>query len=1186
MKTRTLYSVLSFFLILSTLNLLAQTTKSSYTFEDEISVLRFEKLSIQQGLSQSTVRDICQDKDGFMWFGTIDGLNKYDGYTFEVFKNLPENPHSITENRAVKLFAGKDGEVWIGTSKGLNVFQPEYNQFVSFVHDPDNPNSISDNDIYDIVQDKFGHIWVATNGGGLNQIILNTDIAKDSVLEPSDYKIVRYLHNPEDENSVSGNKVWSLCLDNDGMLWIGTDNVLDRYNPVTKQFKHYKHSPNNPAGFHGNTIWDIYADKQNNIWIATLSDGLNKYMPGIDGFEHYTTKNKLSSDAIYAIFQDRDNTMWVGCYNGLNRLNNDGKTFTTYTHSPIDQYSLSNDVVWSIFEDQAGILWIGTADGINRLDLENKRFYHIRNQPDNDNSLLNNNVWTFLEDKKEGVFWIGTSDGLDKFNPKTKTFTHYTAIRNDPKTLNNRNVWTLAQDPHNPDILWVGTWGGGLNKFNKKTETFKEFMTIENDSTSLSNNFVKTLFFDSENTLWVGTLVGLNKFNKEKGNFVRYMKDKDNPKAISDNFIYSFYEDSRNNFWVGTRRGGLNKMDRNTGQFVHYQHQPDNPKSLNNNTIRVIHEDKAGSFWIGTTGGLNLFDRDKEEVTKIYTERDGLPNNTIYGLLEDEYGNLWMSTNIGISKFDPKTRQFDNYDESDGLQSNEFNGGAFYKNSKGEMFFGGINGFNVFKPGEITDNSYRPPVKITDFLILNKSVPLGKAVDGRTILEKHISQTKNIVLSYKDYVFSFEFASLHYASPENNRYAYMMEGFDEDWNLSDANRRFATYTNLDPGDYVFKVKGTNCDGVWSEEVAGIAIEIEPPFWQTWWFRLLVAAFIIGSAVSFYIIRINIIKRQKRILEQQVKERTAEVVEKSEEIMAQRDELEQTNKVLEKQKAEISEKNKTLQIQTQKLSRQNDFIKGSIRYAKTIQNAILPIKSNMDNYFDSFIIFRPKDIVSGDFYWFTHIPESKNNKAKDLLAVIDCTGHGVPGAFMSMIGNRLLNEIVNERAIYDPAEILSRLNNEIIKALKQEHTDNNDGMDVCLCCLEKEKDNTAITYSGAKRPLIIHRKDNSEPEVIRGDRKSIGGLRSNIARDYRFTNHKTSLYDGDTAYLTSDGLIDQNGKDRRRFGTPRLLVLLSEIGNKPLQEQKQILVETLEKHQQDEMQRDDITFIGIRCGHVL
>lgn len=1298
------------------------------------SQIRFERLNIEDGLSQSTVFCIHQDSKGFMWFGTSDGLNKYDGYKFVIYKSDPEKPNSISSNYINCIFEDSRKRLWIGTRDGgLNLYEPKTETFKHFAHDDERKSSLANNTIYQIYETHDSALWLASNGG-LSKLIEIKE--NEAVFE--NYTL------SDDKEVVSKNYVRSIFEDENRTLWVGAfSGGLSKFDRKTKTFTRFSHEPENKNSITPGQVKVIFEDSKGELWVGT-QEGLNRFNRERQVFIRYThnpeNPKSISSNRINAIWEDKWGQLWIGTYGGgLNVYDRQNDAFIHYTNNPSVPTSLIHDRIWTIYGDEAGVLWVGTLGGISKYDKSKAKFEHFTHIPDDANSLSHKWVWAFNQDQ-DGVIWIGTQNGLTKFDPVKNEFDFFRHEPDNPNSLSHNSVKAIWQDKNG--ILWIGT-RGGLDKFNPETGKFKSYRYIPDDSTSLNHNDVRAIYRDSYGVLWVGTFDGgLDKFDDETETFTHHIKDENNPKTISNEAVWLIYEDRKQRLWIGTFGGGLNRYIRETGSFIHYKHQPDNTNSISDNNVRTICEDIAGRLWIGTSNGLNLFDPESETFT-WYKQKDGLPNNVIYGILSDDNRNLWMSTNNGLSRFNPASRKFKNFTEKDGLQSNEFNGGAYYKNKNGKMFFGGINGFNMFYPDSIKNIDYEPNVVITDFLIYNKSVPIGEYQDERVVLQQSITETDYIGILYSDYTVSFEFAALHYSSPEKNYYMYKLEGLDDNWITTDADKRFATYTKIQPGEYEFKVKGTNSDGVWSQNVASVTLRVQPPFWQTWWFRITAVILILGGAYSWYWSRINRIKKQKIELERQVKERTAEIARKNQELEKQKAAIEQsyrnvkrlseigheitvnlsveriintvnenvnqlmdasvfgigiynpTNQTIDfsgtkengkilpfycydfddrsrlasrcfKQSKEIlisdfenefekyidsiktpkagkrpmsiiyiplSVKDKKIgvitvqsfkkdaytdyhldilrnisvytaialdnadayfQIERQAkrlaqqadelketndaLSREKEYTMGSIRYAKTIQNAILPSKNAIEKHFETFILFRPKDIVSGDFYWFEEI--QSNGKTLYYAAVIDCTGHGVPGAFMSMIGNRLLNNIVIEKRILKPADILNKLNEEIIKALKQNETDNNDGMDLCLCVIEKNGDEFTVQYSGAKRSLLCFDSEKKRIRLINANRFSIGGYR-NRSVNKQFEDKTLKFNRNDVLYLTTDGYVDQNAPDRKRFGTRRLLHILQSIGTQTLDIQKTILDKELDEYMQNELQRDDITIVGFR-----
>ena len=828
--------------------------------------IKFEHVSIQQGLSQSTVSCILQDKKGFMWFGTEDGLNRYDGYNFIIYKNEGLDKTSLSDSYILSLYEDKSGVLWIGTySGGLNKFDRENGRFVHYKHVPGSTDTLSNNMVQSIYEDSKGTLWIGTYDG-LNKF------------DRENERFTQYKHDHANPSSISHNRITVIHEDRRGTLWIGTEGGgLNRYDPEKGKFAHWTHQEGNPDSLSNDVVQTIYEDKSGLLWIGT-NTGLNSFDRKREKFTSYThdpdNSQSLSHNRIGSILEDKTGALWIGTYGGgLNRFDPENGRFARWLHEPGNSKSLNNNQVLSIYEDRTGLIWIGTfGGGVNRFNPEKSQFAYWANEPGNPNSLSHNFALSIFEDR-DGTLWIGTDGGgLNRFEREKNAFEHWVNQPGNPHSLSNNRVRAIHEDRFG--MLWVGTYDG-LNRFDKTTGTFTRFKHDPSNPNSISHDYVRAIYEDRFGMLWVGTFGGVNKYNPQTEKFTSYIHDPENPASLSHDRVVSICEDrGEGTLWFGTGNG-LNRFDRETQQFTHWVNEPGNSHSLSNNRVQSIYEDRNNTLWIGTYGGgLNRFDR-KEERFINFNEKDGLPNDVVYGILEDDEGNLWLSTNKGISRFNPQDETFRNYDINDGLQSDEFNSGAYHKNKYGEMFFGGINGFNAFFPGNVKANLHIPSVVITNFQIFNKSVPIGKRPDGRTILSKSITETKKISLSHKDRVLSFEFAALHFVSPEKNEYAYMLKGFEKEWNYV-GDRRFASYTNLTPGHYVFRVKGTNNDGVWNEEGVSIGITITPPFWKTLWFQGVAAIGFLLILYAAYQVRTRAIRERAKELEKNIKERTSEL----------------------------------------------------------------------------------------------------------------------------------------------------------------------------------------------------------------------------------------------------------------------------------------------------------------------
>ncbi len=1076
--------------------------------------LKFSRIGAEQGLSQSVVNCIVQDKKGFLWFGTDDGLNRYDGYEIWVLKNNHEEENSISNNGILSLFEDENEILWIGTNGGgLNSYNPVTQSFHRYLNEEKNPGSISNNVVRTIFEDRDKNLWLGTEEG------LN-------LLDRISGKFTRFSL----QHGLKNDRIWGICQDSEGILWLATyGGGLHSFDISTKKFTQYP-----DVGMDGENriqnsekLRSVFFDSKGTLWVGTHGASLGTFDIKSKKFFYFTLNEKDPSTVITRIFEDSKGVLWIGTRTGLvayQREKNHQKgsnesataagTFFTYLNDESNPLSLCHNSVSDIYEDRAGSIWIGTnGGGISAYHKTSNKFGHFHRNENSPNAALSNKTYAFEEDQT-GRLWIGTYEGgLSAFDRKKGIFFNY------PQKINHthQNVLCLHIDTDN--MLWFGTWGGGVNFFDLNKNSFgtKPLVNTGNKN-SLCNNSVLCIQSDPKGVLWIGTFNGLDSYDKKTKIFKKYSTTD----GLINNTIQTLFFDRHGNLWIGTAKG-LSFMDMATGEIKSYK-EDKGKKGLPSNSVNCLFEDGEGNLWIGTVMGLCRMNV-KTETFEHFFEKDGLPNDYIYGILGDNSGFLWLSTNKGLSKFNPSAKEndrerFRNYLVLDGIQDYEFNQGAFFKSKKGEMFFGGQNGFNAFFPDQILDNKHIPPIQISSFKIYGKEVKLDTT----------INEKKYIELSYKDNFFSFEFVALDFVLPAKNSYSYKMEGLDENWNVP-TQRRYANYTDLAGGDYVFMVKGANNDGVWNEQGTSISIRIKPPFWKTNWFYAFCTMLGFLSVFLFIQIRTRQIQKEKKILEIKVAERTKELAQK------------------------------------------NKDITDSIQYAKRIQEAILPTRETIFKQLpESFILYRPKDIVSGDFYWFC----KKDNKK--IIAVVDCTGHGVPGAFMSMIGHNLLNHIVIENGVTSPEKILSKLNSGVQDALKQKSAEGEtmDGMDVSLCAIDSEKNE--IEYAGAFRPLYFIK--GGILEKIEGSKFPIGGAQQENERDFAQTFRKVSK--GDMLYMASDGYADQFGGPKgKKFMTKRFQELLLEIHAFDPVSQKKILDDRITDWRGKLEQVDDILVIGIR-----
>jgi PAS domain S-box-containing protein len=839
------------------------------------SIVQFEHLTIEDGLSQNAGLVIFQDSHGYLWIGTQDGLNRYDGYTFKIFKHDPEDPNSLSHNAILAIAEDREGYLWIGTwGGGLNRFDPATETFVRYRPVTGQAASLSNDVVTSIKQDASGVLWVGTLRG-LNRYNPETD------------GFDHFNHDPDNPNSLSSDAISLIFEDSRGELWIGTGAYgiegagLNRFDPSTGKAIRYQHDQNNSRSLSSNNISSIYEAPDGMFWVATggfslPGGGLNQFDPDTGITQRFThdpdLADSLSADDLMTLWGDDGGALWIGTWTaGLERmeLSRPGH-FVHYQNDRFFPDSLSGNEVWSLYKDRSGILWIGTShSGINKLPANSGQFSLFRHNPGNPASLSADAIGAFAEDRN-GDIWIATwGAGLERLNLRTGEFTHYRHDPQNPESLSDDLFMDVYVDDYN--MVWAGTLGKGLDVLHPVTGRVTHHVHDPEDSSSIADDNIAAVSSDGDGGLWIGTFGGLSHYDPDTNSFINYAHDPEDPSSLSENKVVSLYLDSKRNIlWMGTWGGGLSQLDLNDSRqadprratFMNYRHNPEDPSSLSEDSVWAIHQTQDGSLWLGTQMGLNRFDLASKTFSH-YTEKDGLPNNAVLGILEDDSGKLWLTTNNGLAQFEPNSGTFVTYDTSDGLQSNEFNSNAYYRARSGIMYIGGINGFNVFNPADLKPNPIPPQVAVTGFAVFNEPVTVD------------LSSQEPIELSYKEDFISFEFAAFDFQSPQKNQYAYQLEGFDKDW-IQAGNRRYATYTNLPGGEYIFRVKAANSDGVWNETGVAIPVFITPPVWQTWWFNgslIVVLAALVAGGFRW---RMNAVREQNIQLETQIADRTSEL----------------------------------------------------------------------------------------------------------------------------------------------------------------------------------------------------------------------------------------------------------------------------------------------------------------------
>jgi ligand-binding sensor domain-containing protein len=824
--------------------------------------MRFDHLSVEQKLSQGNASHILQDQYGFMWIATEDGLNLYDGISFTVFRNNPLDSNTITGNNIRCLAEDRAGNIWIGTLAGANMFDRKNNRFIRYQHNDAIASSLIGNEVNSIYFDSKNNLWISTASGL-------------SLFDSTTQSFMHFLRNPgNDPDKV----VRGVVEDGRKRLWVGTASGMLLMNEDRRTFRSFIHDPSNPQSISSNKVICLYTDKDFNLWIGTFDGGLNKLNTATEVFTRYlhdpANPKSLANNYVQFIRQNTAGEIWIATDGGLCRFNPNG-TFDTFKKVEGDETTISSNITTCVYFDRNDRMWVSTRfGGVNVYDKDRYKFRHIRHLNHDPNSITNNTVTNFDEDSDGNLYISMDGGGINKLDRKTGKFSVVAAGQ-----LSGDKVLAIELDDTRGG-LWAGMWAAGLNYYDPKTNKVKKYFYDEANPKSLSDNNIFDILEDSKGNIWIGTFNGgLNKYNPATDDFTRFIHDPHDSTSISPTAVGYLIEDSRGKIWIATEREGVCELDPETGIFKRYRANANKPGSLSSNNIFSIFEDSDKNIWIGTDGGgLNMLDR-KTNTFVVYRQQDGLPNDAIFGILEDGEKNIWVSTNKGLSRFSKEKRFFKNFTVSDGLQGNQATRWSFFKTSDGQLLFGGTNGFNIFDPSKIKDNPFIPPVYLTDFKLFNKSVP----IDENGILKTSIMFTKEIDLAYGDNMFSFEFTALNLQQPEKNQYRYRMEGFQDEW-IDLGTERKAPFTNLNPGEYTFRVIASNNDGVWNMEGASIKINIIPPFWKTWWFNSLIVVIIASSVVYYVRYQKKKAKRLQAELKAIIEEQTGEVKKQNEEII--------------------------------------------------------------------------------------------------------------------------------------------------------------------------------------------------------------------------------------------------------------------------------------------------------------
>lgn len=833
---------------------------------------RFHRYDTREGLPSSTVNAFAEDSFGFIWVGTSDGLCRFDGYTFKVFRKSDDQKNGLSNNWITALLPTGNGDLWVGTEAGLLYFDGRQEQFTQ-VHKQLNIEPVY---ISKILPDGQGNLWVGTKSG---------------------------------------------------LYFITSDQKVTAYKPIK----------DNPSSLSHENIFDLLLDQQNRLWVSTSRGGLNLMLPDRKSFQVFrhdaANPSSISSDFLRKMILMPDGKILIGTSDmGFNVLDPATFTFTNFNHNPANPKSISSTSAFSFLLDQQKRLWIGTwSSGLNIFDLATGRATRFMNNPDNPYSIPNNAIRCMLESSTGDIF-IGTDNGgVARFNQRDQQMVRYQHNTRDENSLFTNLIKSVYED--DDQVLWIGTTHGGLNKYDPRTEKFTVYLKPDNTQDGRARGTIWSISRGADNILWLGTSRGVGKFNKVTGTCTFYEPDDRKPEGLSANNVLKVLDDGRGSLWIGTWYGGLNRMDIKTGKFEHFFTSESDSTSLPSNNITDILHDSKGRLWVATEDALSLFDARKRNFSharlgkasvlmiaedtqgilwlasseglirydpetrerKMIQERDGLSGNLLNTVLPDREGWLWIGSNKALDRYNPTTGQILTFDVSDGLAGNDTESRACFGSRNGKLYFGGSEGLTEVDPQKFTTNNLKPKIQLTSLLLFNKPV----AVSDTTVLPQTLHTARDLALDYSNYIFAIEFAALNFDQADRNLYAYKLEGFDKDWVNTNYADRKAVYTNVPPGNYTFRVMASNNDGVWNEAGAELKITIIPPWWKTWWAQALFYAALAGCVVLFFQVRISVIKHQKRVLEEQVRLRTAEVVQQKEEIQSQAERLQELNTTKDK-----------------------------------------------------------------------------------------------------------------------------------------------------------------------------------------------------------------------------------------------------------------------------------------------
>ncbi|MFC5480640.1 two-component regulator propeller domain-containing protein [Massilia suwonensis] len=851
--------------------------------------LRFEHLSVEDGLAQETVLAMAQDRDGFMWFGTQNGLSRFDGYRFLNFRNIAGDPTSLGSNWIRVLHIDPQGRLWIGTDGGLALYDPTTQGFRQYL--PDEPSRRGNGNLHvrAIVGDGRNGLWLGTADG-----LQHFDIASG--------QFTAWHHRPGDADSLANDNVAALALDKRGRLWVATGAGLDSLDRARTRFTHHPLASNRAEAVHA-----LLLDNHEQLWIG-LADGLERMELGAaaGASRHFGPKDGIPQAIITAIYDDGKGQVWIGTQEqGVYRWDARRGRFEAYRKVVADKHSLGDDRIASLFRDRVGTFWVGTwYAGTSRVDLSSGGFARIVREHDGPGQPADNRV-RGMDNDGSGRLWLASASTLQLYDPAQDGPGAYRIWRHEPgnpNSLIDSSVNAVVRD--RDGIVWIGG-RTGITRFDPKSGRFTRRVLAPGTTNA---NIVRGMTLGRDGALWIATRGGLHRLDPRSGALESWRHDPNRQASLADDNVRPVLEDSRGRVWIGTFNG-LDLLDRANKRFRHFRHEQYDLSSISHDEVHALLEDRHGNVWVGTAGGLNkMVTAPDGSVSFVrYTTRDGLVDDSVATMLEDLDGVIWVSTTNGLSRFDPAKNAWRSYTAADGITDGAYFDGSALRTPDGTLYFGGFNGITAFDPRALRYNGFAPTAVITGMQIFNR--PVQQAYPW--LLKGPVENTRTITLSAQHSVFSLEFSALHYAAPKRNRFAYKLEGFDQGWVYADAEKRFATYTNLDPGHYVFQVRAANKDGFWSETPATLSITVEPPVWGTWWFRSSAAFLLLGACYAGYFLRVRGLSRQKERLADLVSARTREIAQQNSRLERQTEELREREREVRRNTGELADANRAL-----------------------------------------------------------------------------------------------------------------------------------------------------------------------------------------------------------------------------------------------------------------------------------